>query len=132
MRMTITMLLHLIMRREAIVHGSLPLLLPSRRGMGGGHDHTLPLLRTRRTETMVAFAPSFQEKNAMGHGQKRGYGQMAKPPPLVPSGREIWGGHDHTPLLPKRNMGETVMACPPPFWKVYEDNHDHASPSTLS
>ena len=128
MRMTITMLLHFVMRREAIVHGSLPLLLPSGRGMRGSHDHTFPLLRTRRTETMLAFTPSFQEKNAMDHGHKKGCGQISKPPPHVPAGREIWGGHDHTPLLTKRRMVETIVASPPTFWKWYENDHDHASP----
>ena len=37
----------------------LPSLFPARRGMGGGHDHSLPLLRVRRKETMVASTPSF-------------------------------------------------------------------------
>ena len=51
-------------------HGCLhPFLLGQ--GWGGGHDHLLPLLRTRRTTTMVAFTPSFHERKTMGQRHDR-------------------------------------------------------------
>ena len=64
----------------------LPSLLPSRRGMGGGHDHTL----LRRAEY---------------NSQKEG-GKIAMASSSSPLGQWRLDGHDYTPLLPGRRMGE--------------------------
>ena len=79
--------------------------------MGGGHDHTLPLLKLKRTEY---------------HSQKEG-GKVAMASSSSPLGKWRWGGHGHTPLPPKRKVGEAIVAFPPSFWKWYEDDHGHSS-----
>ena len=57
MRMTMTTLL--LFSRGERQRSWLPSLLASRRGMGGGHDHTPPLLKIRRAEAIATFPPFF-------------------------------------------------------------------------
>ena len=69
--MGITMTTHTLCSRGKRQRPWLTSLLPSRTGMGDGRDHTPPLLKIRRAETMATFHLSFQERKAMGDRHKR-------------------------------------------------------------
>ena len=44
-----------------------------------------------------------------------------------PLGKWRLGGLGHTPLIPRRNLGETTVAFPSSFWNLYENGNGHAS-----